>query len=252
MSCLIWLSWALWALGYADQSLARSEEALALSEKLSHPFSAAFASGLTGVLHYYRRDPIAAQKPAEATIPLAAEKGFPFWLAVAKTVHGWALVQQGQRDGLDELREGISILRMSGALQPLPTNLTYLVNALVQTENVEDGWKALSESFDALDRDFGEAEIHRLKGELLLLRERENEAEAEACFLRAIEIARHRKAKSWELRADVSLCKLWQSQKKTREAYDLLSPAYSWFTEGFDTLDIREASSLLDQLKNNL
>lgn len=252
VSCLVWLSWALWALGYADQSLARIQEALALAEKLSHPFTLAFASGLASVLHYYRRDAVAAQKRAEATILLAAEKGFPFWLAIAKNVRGWALIQQGQRKGLDELQEGLSILRMSGALQPIPTSLTYSVNVFMQMGSADEAWNALSEAFDGLDKDFGEPELYRLKGKLLLVRGGQNEAEAESCFQHAIEIARRRQAKSWELRAVVSLCELWQSQKKTDAACNLLSQTYPWFTEGFDTTDLRNAKSLLDELRSQL
>ncbi len=252
VSCLTWLSWALWALGYADQSLERSREALALAEKLSHPFSMAFASGLASGLHYFRRDAVAAQNQAEATIVLASEKGFPFWYAIAKNIHGWGLVRQGHQEGFAELREGISILRMSGAVQPLPTNLAYLVNTLIQTDQVEEGMNTLSEGFEVLDKDFSEAELHRLKGKLLLLRGADNATEAEVCFMRAIEIARRQQAKSWELRAVMSLCELWQGQKKTKAAYELLFQTYSWFTEGFDTLDLKEAASLLDQLKIEL
>jgi tetratricopeptide (TPR) repeat protein len=251
VSCLTWLSWGLWALGYPEKALQRSREALALAQELSHPFTTAFALGLAAVLHSFRREPQIAQDRAEAAVSLSEEWGFPFWLALGHTWHGWALVQQGRRDeGLDEMQAAIEFVRMSGARQPFPTCLIRFAEAHAKCGSAGEGLKLLAEAqaeFIESGGDVSEAEAHCLQGELVLQTGMDLQ-HAEDCFQQAIEIARRQQAKSWELRATMSLSRLWQRQGKRDEARQKLTQIYSWFTEGFNTPDLEQALRLLDEL----
>jgi adenylate cyclase len=241
----------LWALGYPDQALKRSREALALAQELSHPFTLAFALGLSAAFHYFRREVIEAYKQAEATIAISSQKGFPFWGSVGKVMRGWALAHQinGEEEQA-EIREGIAFARGSGARQPLPTWLIAFADACAQWNSVEEGLNHLAEAQAEITESgagIDEAEIHRLRGDLLLQTD-VGKMEVEACLLQAVEIARHQQAKSWELRATLCLCRLWQRQGRYDEARQWLTEIYEWFTEGFDTPDLEETSRLLDEL----
>ncbi|HET7011909.1 MAG TPA: BTAD domain-containing putative transcriptional regulator [Anaerolineales bacterium] len=251
VSCLTWLSWALLMLGYPDRALKRSREALALAEDLGHPFTRAFAQGLAAALCFYRLDPVEARQHAEATIALSRQSGFPMLLSVGKAMRGWALVRQGSIEaGQTELREGIAFLRASGTRQPLPAWLTAFADTCVEREMAEEGLDALAEAEAEATEEgghFDESEINRLRGELLL-RFGMGEGEAEASFHKAIAAARRQSAKLWELRATMNLARLWQRQGRREEARQRLAKVYGWFTEGFDSPDLKEARELLDQL----
>ena len=148
------------------------------------------------------------------------------------------------------MREGIAFLRVSGTRQPLPTCLIVFAEACAQSGQVEDGLNLVAEAqaeFAGSGGGVGRAESHRLTGELLLQTDRD-EMDAEACFHQAIEVTRRQQAKSWELRATMSLCRLWQKQGRREEARARLAEIYGWFTEGFDTPDLKEAKTLLDEL----
>jgi adenylate cyclase len=253
VSCLTWLSWALWAMGYPDQALQRSREALALAEELSHPFTLAFALGLAAAFHFLRREVSAAHHRAEAAIVVSSQRGFPLWGAVGKVFRGWALVQQEKSaEGLAEIREGIAFLRASGTRQPLPSWLLVFAEACAQSGQVEEGLNLLAEAqaeFADSGGGVGSAESYRLTGELLLQTGR-GEIDAEACFYQAIEVARRQQAKSWELRATMSLCRLWQKQGRREEARARLAEIYNCFTDGFETPDLREAQAHLEALSS--
>jgi predicted ATPase len=249
VTCLSYAAWTLWQLGYPDQALKRGNEAFALAQTLSHPFSRAFGECFFGVLHQYRREARAAQETAESVIALSAEQGLPDWLAWATTLRGWAMAEQGSKEeGIALIREGLAESRATGAELNRPYFLCLLAEACMKTGHLDEGLGALTEALAAADEHeirHYEAEIHRLKGELLLKRDQSNALEARRCFERAIGIARKQSAKSLEFRATMSLARLLKRQGEADEARYMLADIYGWFTEGFDTADLKV---LLDQL----
>ena len=239
----------LWCLGYPDQALQRSHEALTLAQELSHPHSLVLALYFAAALHEFRREGQAAQERAKATMALSHHQGFAPFLARGAVLRGWALAIQGQRvEGVAEIRQALAAYRAMGAEQERPHHLALLAEAYGKAGQAEEGLRVLAEALAAVDQTgerWWEAELHRLKGELLLLQSADQHAEAEACFHHALAIAHRQQAKSLELRAAMSLGRLWQQQGKRMEAHALLAPIYGWFTEGFDTADLQEARALL-------
>jgi predicted ATPase len=258
----------LWLMGYPDQALEKSHEALALAQEVSHPYSLAqtlfFATGI----HQIRREWLAVQERAEAVIALSSEQGFALTLAWGTIMRGRVLAEQGQaEEGIAQMRRGLAACRATGAELLLPHSLALLAEAYGKVGQVEEGLQVLGEALDAADKSgerFYEAELYRLRGELMLAQSKvqslkskvtdprsltpDPQTEAEACFHKAIEIARKQQAKSLELRAATSLARLWQQQGKEKEAHDRLAEIYGWFTEGFDTADLKDAKALLDEL----
>jgi predicted ATPase/class 3 adenylate cyclase len=252
VTCLAFVARALWALGYPDQALQRSQEAFALARELAHPFSLAYALGCVAVLHQFRREWIAAQERAEAAIALSHEQGFTLWLAMGTILRGWALASQGHKaEGMVLMHQGLAAYRATGTAVAQSYLLALLAEAYMKGGQAEEGLSILAEALTAVDQHgerFYEAELCRLKGELLLTGSAAQPAEAETCFHQALAIARRQQAKSLQLRAAMSLSRLWQQQGKRDEARKLLAPIYSWFTEGFDTADLQEAKALLEEL----
>jgi class 3 adenylate cyclase/predicted ATPase len=267
MICLSFAGRILWHLGYPDQALKRSQEAITLAEELSHPFSLASTLGNAAPSHLLRREEQLARERAEALITLSTEQGFPYWVAGGTIVRGWALTEQGQvEEGIAQMQQGLAAFRNMGVEVGRPRWLALLAEAHGKVGQVEEGLTTLAEALAAVDKTgerVSEAELYRLKGELVLqstVHSPQSEipntqhptpstqSEAEACFLKAIEIARKQQAKSLELRATTSLARLWQQQGKKVEAHKLLADVYNWFTEGFDTKDLQEAKALLEEL----
>jgi class 3 adenylate cyclase/predicted ATPase len=250
--CLSQGACVLWFLGYPDQALQRIHEALTLGQELAHPHSLAIALHFAAELHQRRREGQAAQERAEMEIALAEEQGSAQWLARGTILRGWALAWQGQgAEGLAQMCQGLSAFRATGAEQQRTYFLVLLAEGYRGTAEVKEGLSVLAEALAAVEKTgecFYEAELYRLKGELLLRRVDPDEQQAETCFHQALDIARQQQAKSLELRAATSLSRLWQRQGKRQEAHDLLAPIYRWFTEGFDTADLQEAKALLDVL----
>jgi predicted ATPase len=250
--CRSYAAWALWLLGYPDQGLAQSQEAVTLAQQSTHPFSLGFVLCWAAVFHQCRREGRVAQECAEAAMSLAMEQGFPLWVAYSAILHGWALAPQGQsKEGIEQLNQGLIAFRATGAEILRPYFLALLAEAYEMMGQPEAGLAALAEALTLVDKNderWYEAELHRLKDELLLQQSADNQAEAKTCFQHALSIAQSQQAKSLELRASTSLARLWQSQGKREEARELLEPVYSWFTEGFDTADLIDAKALLDEL----
>jgi len=248
--CLSHAAWALWLLGYPDQALQRSQEALLLAEKLSHPFSIVFALHFAAVLHQFRRERQVVKERSEAAIALATKHRLPFWLAGATALQGWALALEGEMEkGIAQMRQGLVAWQATGAEIAVPYYLALLAEAYGQAGQAAEGLSALAEGLAVLDntgQHSWEAELYRLKGGLLL--QTGAGTDAEACFGQAIQVARRQEAKSWELRAAMSLCRLWQKQGQREKARQLLAEIYAWFTEGFDTPDLKEAKVLLEEL----
>jgi TOMM system kinase/cyclase fusion protein len=250
--CLAYAARALWLLGYPDQALQRSREVLALAQQLSHPHSLVFALYCAGRVHQFRREGPAALERAEALIAFAREQALPHWVASGTILRGWALAAQGQvEEGIAHMHQGLSGRRATGAELGRPYYLAQLAEAYGEGGQAEEGLHVLAEVLAVVNQQgerWGEAELYRLKGELLLARSAEHHVEAETCFHQALDIARHQQAKSLELRAAMSLSRLWQQQGKRTEARELVAPIYDWFTEGLDTADLQEAKALLDTL----
>jgi predicted ATPase len=242
----------LWYLGYPDQALERIQEALSLGREVSHPFSLAFVLNWAAALHQRRTERLAAKEQAEALVTLATEQGFALRLAQGTILRSWALAMQGQgKEGIAQLHQGLAAYQATGAEVERPYYLALLAEAYGKDGQPEEGLRVLAEALRASQKKgwrLWEADLFRLKGELLLKQAVPGEQEAETCFRQALDIARRQQAKSLELRAAMSFSRHWQRQGKRAEARQLLAPIYSWFTEGFDTPDLQEARVLLEEL----
>ena len=250
--CLLWLSQALLALGYPEQARVRQGEALASARELAHPNTIAQALFCDWTLHQLLRDGREAQEQAEALIALATEHGLPLWLAAGVVVRGWALAAAGRaEDGIAVIRRGLADYRATGSELFSPYFLALLADAHGRASQAAIGLSLLADALDGVERTgvrWIEAELHRLQGELRLALPEPDQSEAEACFRRALAVAHEQQAKLWDLRAATSLARLWRDQRRRNEARDLLAPIYGWFTEGFETPDLRDAKTLLDAL----
>ncbi len=249
--CLSLSAGCLSALGYPDQAFTRINEAFALAQALSHPHSLAFAELFAGVVHQFRREARTTQEMAEALIALSAEHRITAFLPFATPLRGWAMAEQGRHEeGIVQIKEGLAGIRATGTEVSRPYYLCLQAEACRDAGRLDDGLNALTEALAAADereeRNYA-AEMHRLQGELLR-QDDSNAAEAQGCFERAIEIARKQSAKSWELRATTSLARLLDKQGRRDEARTMLAEIYNWFTEGFDTADLKDAKALLDEL----
>ncbi|MCZ6876114.1 MAG: AAA family ATPase [bacterium] len=252
VQCHLYGSLALWLLGYPEQALQQSPETLMLARRLSQPYSLVLALCLDAIFHQFRQDELAVLERAEAAVTLSTEQGFTFFSAFSTLLRGWAFTARGQREeGLTQIRQGLTDHRASGAEAIVPYFLALLAEGYGNPKQIDEGLDALKEGLEVMERTgerWWEAEVHRLKGELLLHQATSDVAQAETCFHQALDVARYQQAKSLELRAATSLARLWQSQDKRQGARDLLAPVYEWFTEGFDTADLIEAKGLLDEL----
>jgi predicted ATPase len=253
VACRAVLTWTLWMLGYPDQAAVRSHEMLTLAQELAHLPTLAFALHGAMVLHQFRREVQSIQEQAEAVIRLATEQEFAYFGAAGRLLQGWAQsVPEANETSIWHLHQGLADYRATDIEIFHPYFLGLLAEVHGQARQTVEGLVLLIEALALVDKTgqrFYEAELHRLKGELLLQQSPDNSTEAESCFQQAISIAQNQSAKSWELRAATSLAHLWQSQGKRAEAHALLAPVYSWFTEGFDTADLQEAKALLDELR---
>jgi predicted ATPase len=250
--CLAVAANVLWCLGYPAQAVQRGQEALTLAQQLADPYSLGLAQHWTATLHYRRREAPMVQAQAHALLSLATAQGFPLLVGYGTCWRGWALALQGESAaGLAQLRQGMAAVMAMGQEQVRPLALLLLAEAAGHGGQVEDGLRLLAESRAALEAN-GQgdllAEASRLQGVLLLQQAVPDPAQAEACFQEALTMARRQEARSWELRAALSLGRLWQRQGKGGEARALLAPVYGWFTEGFDTADLQDAKALLAEL----
>lgn len=251
-ACLTWSSWALWLLGYPDQAKQRSQEAIRHAQKVSHPGSLVFALGVAAFLYLFIKEPESALNLIESGMALAVEHKLPFWLVTLTFLHGWAQVELGQiDDGLVEMRKGLGDFSRVGTKESLSLDLTQIGIALAQAGLLDEGFNRLEEA-EVFIHDTGErmyqAELLRIRGEMLLMLSEKNQEQAAQYFLEAKQKAIGQKAKSWELRAALSLRRLLQKQGRQQEAYEQLAQVYAWFTEGFQTPDLKEVRRLLGKL----
>ena len=251
VACLAYASWILWQQGYPDQAMRRCEEARALAHDLSHPLSLAIALSFTGILYQFRGEAQAAQEWSAAATVLAQEHGFPFWEATAMIVWGWAQVLQGtQAEGMARLHEGLRIFQTTTADIQMPSWLALLAEAYSCTGQVAEGHQTIDTALNILhrtDERYYEPELYRLKGDFYMQQLTPETTHTETCLRQALMLARQRGAKAWELRAAVSLSRLWQRQGKGSAARQLVGEIYDWFTEGWDTPDLQKARAFLER-----
>ena len=250
VSCAVHAAWALWLLGYPDRAATRMRDALSLAHAVDHPFTLGFACHYAATFHCCRheRDPV--RELVDEAARLSNEYGFGLFMDVVAILRGWLLAGDARsEDAFERIREGLAAYGAKGTALARPTFVGILADVAYHSGRSQEGLAFLTEEL-APDRPgslvYWDADLHRWKGELALAAGAQ--ADAEACFEEALAIARRQQAKAFELRAAMSLGRLWQRQGKTQDAIALLSPIYGWFTEGFDTRDLRDAKALLDEL----
>jgi len=254
IACLFFTDLTSWMLGYPDQALRTSYDGLALAHELSHPFTLAFAFEQVAMIHQFRREVQATRQQAEAMIALADEQGFAVFAPVGTILLAWTLTMEGERqEAITQIGQAIATLRAGfDKINPdWALHYARLAEAYGAVGQTEEGLRSVADALALIDNTgfrVYEPELHRLRGELLLQQTGSDPSQVESCFHQALNVARRQQAKSWELRAATSLARLWQSQGKRSEALDLLTLVYGWFTEGFDTADLKDANVLLMEL----
>jgi tetratricopeptide (TPR) repeat protein len=248
---LAWQAHALWCLGYSQQALTRGLEAVKLVQDLNQPFNQALVSAYLALLQQLRAEQAIAHEHAEQALVLANKHQAPYYRAWTDILVSYALaMEQPNEERIGRLRGSITEFKASGARLRLPYYLALLGQICEKAGRAEEGLAAIDEALSearAHNERWWDAELHRLRGELLLMRNADP-SEVEAALLRAIEIARSQQARSLELRATMSLARLWMAQHRSDEAKRWLGDVYAWFTEGFDTPDLQAARLLLAQL----
>ena len=248
--CLCRAAVALWYLGYPDQALTRGSEALTLAQQLSHPASLAYVRYWLAFLYHQLREVQKTQQWTNASIALSTEQGFGYWPSQEMILQGWVLTEEGRvKEGIARLRQGLVGLQAAGTEITRAYSLGLLANGYKEVGQLGEGITILDEALAAVDKTGGrwaEAELYLLKGELLA--RQDGSDQAENSFHQSLAVARRQQAKSLELRAAMSMSRLWQRQGKKAEAQRLLAEIYGWFTEGFDTADLKQAKALLDEL----
>ncbi|HTI75660.1 MAG TPA: AAA family ATPase [Mycobacterium sp.] len=241
-----------WVLGYPDQAVHTMEQTLARARELAHPFSVAQVMLFSAQLGQLRREPHAALEYADAALELCAEQGLDAYGNWSLLPRGWALAQLGQvSEGIADIRKALEGRLATGTRAVLPRFLASLGEAYGMAGRIEEGLEAMEQAVQTVqdnDERLYEAEVYRLKGELLLMRSVPDVMAAQACFRQAIDVARRQQAKSWELRAAVALGRLLQQKGDVDEARAIVAPLYDFFTEGFDTADLQEAEAFLAAL----
>ncbi len=254
MAALAFESRALWCLGHPERASERGLAALAMDQTVAHPFSLCWALLCEAVLRIQRREPELIAARTKAFRMDAREQGFALFCAQGSMLEIWHdawVTGQCEDDRIEAFRSALAELRRMGALAGLGMWHVLFAQCLEKRGNTDEALKALEAAvvhFECTGDVTWEPEVHRLMGDLLLRRNPSAPDRAEVSYRRAIERARSQEAKSWELRAATSLARLWRGQGKPAEARALLAPVYSWFTEGFDTLDLKEAKTLLVEL----
>jgi predicted ATPase len=242
----------LWLLGHPEAALADAEQALKYAREISQATSLMFALFYTSLTCLLCANYSVAKALINELVALADEKGTTFWKAGGIAFQGSVLALTGQAaDAVHTITSGITAWRSTGATVFMPWWLSCLARAYAELGRYDDAWRCIGEAITAVETTKErrwEAEVNRVAGEIALKSPEPNTAGAERYLERALEIARQQQAKSWELRAAMSLARLWRDRGKVQQARELLAPVYNWFTEGFDTRDLKEAKALLEEL----
>jgi class 3 adenylate cyclase/predicted ATPase len=259
VACLSFAAWSLWFLGYPDQALRSVERALSLAREQAHPFSVAMALMFATYLRHFRREYPMVRQLATEVLRMSTVPDALMWSGMGTIIEGWVLAQEGEgAEAIAKIQQGMTDWRAAGQELERPHFLGLLAEAHETVDQLQQGLRALAEARSEADKTgegFWDAELYRLRGELSSrigveaggTREEEG-ASPEESFLKAIEIARRQEAKSLELRAVMSLSRLWRRQGRKDEARQMLAVIYAWFTEGHDTPDLRDAKALLEEL----
>jgi class 3 adenylate cyclase/predicted ATPase len=252
MAALTYRSWALWFLGYPEAALVDADHAMSDAREVGQAATLMYALVRTNLNHIFCGNYATAKAQSDEVVALSDEKGAVLWKAAGVALQGCALALTGKAsDAVDRINSGITAWRSTGATLWNPWFLSNLARAYAELDQFDDAWRCIDEAMNAVDttkEKWCESDIHRTAGEIALLSPARDIAKAQTYFERALDIARAQQARSWELRAATSLARLWRDQGRRAEAHDLLAPVYGWFTEGFDTLDLKEAKALLDEL----
>jgi class 3 adenylate cyclase/predicted ATPase len=250
VAALSYRSWALWMLGYPDAALVDTSRALEEAREIGQAATLMYALVHALLIHIQCGNYAAANAEADELVALANEKGALFWKAQGMSKQGCILALTGKAaEAVQMITTGIAAWRSTGSTVWMPLYLSYLARAYAELGQFEYAWRCIDETMTAAETTkerWHEADVHRLAGEIALLSPEPDTAKA--YFERALSVARAQQAKSWELRAAMSIARMWRDQGKHQQARDLLAPVYGWFTEGFDTLDLKEAKSLLHEL----
>jgi predicted ATPase len=254
VSSLCFTAWIRLFQGHFGDALARSREALDKAQELANPYSLAFALYTNCLFNQVAGDWRTVQERSALLMSRAAEYGYPHLLAAGTIFQGWVAFAGGQTEtGITHMHQGLAAKRSGGAEFMVPYYLGLLADAYRQVGRAPDALPLLTDALDRVERTgerWFEAELHRLNAEVLIAVGPPQEAlrRSEASLYHALTVARAQSAKLWELRASTSLARLLRDQGRHAEARDLLAPINGWFTEGFDTPDLREATALLDTL----
>jgi class 3 adenylate cyclase/predicted ATPase len=252
VSILCHRSMTLWLLGYPDAALADAKQALQEARDIGQATTLMFALFFTSLTQIFCGNYAAATKEHDELIALADEKGSLFWKALCTPMQGCLFALTGKAsDAVQRITSGIAALRSTGTTLWMPLHSSYFARAYAELGQFDDAWRSIGEGVTAAEttkETWFEAEVHRVAGEIALMSPEPDAAKAQAYFERALTVARQQQAKSWELRAAMSMARLWRSQGKPQQARELLARVYGWFTEGFDTRDLKEAKALLEEL----
>ena len=252
VAVLSYRSLALWLLGYPEAALQDSHQALSDAREIGQASTLMYALLHASRTHFLCGNYVEAKADIDELIALADEKGSPFWKTAGMLNQGSALTLTGKTsDAVQMITAAIPALQSTGSTFWMPLHLSYLARAYAGLGQFDDAWRCIGEAMTTVETTkerWCEAEIYRVAGEIALMSPERDAAKAETYFERALAVARAQQAKSWELRAAMSMARLWRDQGKPQQARELLAPVYGWFTEGFDTLDLKEAKALLDTL----
>jgi len=250
----VYLSWALFVLGYVDRAQELSRRALVEAKVSAHPLTRCLTLDRAAAVADFRREITTAAKRAEEMFALGEEQGFLAYLAKGGFFRGWMSVEEGRpAEGIASMRTALATLQANRDEDFVPLYLVKLAAAHARAGQASEALNLVRRGLTRVaktDERLFESELHRLEGEVLLQQDRTNARAAEGSFRKAIEVAQAQEAKSWELRAATGLARLWAEQRKRTQARELLASIYGWFTEGFDTADLKDAKALLDELRS--
>src|SRR5262249_21769899 len=252
VAALSYRSWALWMLGYPEAALADTSAALRDAREIGQAATLMYALVHASLVHIQCGKYAKATAEADELVALANEKGALFWKAQGMSKQGCILAVTGKpAEAVPMITSGIAAWRSTGSTLWMPLHLSYLARAYAELGQFDNALRCTGEGVTAAEtakERWHEADIHRIAGEITLLSQKPSATKAEAYFERALSVARLQQAKSWELRAAMSMARMWRDQGKHQQARDLLAPIYGWFTEGLSTFDLKQANAMLDEL----
>jgi class 3 adenylate cyclase/predicted ATPase len=252
VTILSWRALALWLLGYPDGAAADVNNALQNARKIGYAGTLMFALNFTLLTQFNLGNHAEAKTQADELVALADEKGALFWKSFGMLFKGCAFAfTREASEAVQTIASSMIVFRSTGSIVLAPFHLSQLAKAHALLGQFGDAWRCIGEALTSAEttgETWFEADIHRIAGEIEILSPERDAAKAETHFEHALEIARVQQAKSWELRAAMSIARLWRDQGKRPQAHDLLAPVYGWFTEGFNTADLKDAKALLEEL----